>query len=172
MGLDMYLYGQYFIWSSKEDEIKVEGLDLHGFRLKNIEIEVAYWRKANQIHNWFVENVQGGEDDCRDYYVKRDDLKKLLNLCKEILSKTKLVDGKINNGYIYEDGKKIPIVEEGKTIEDPTFASEILPTQGGFFFGSTDYDEYYLHDIEYTVEVLKKALKLPDGWSFEYSSSW
>ncbi len=27
-----------------------------------IREEVLYWRKANAIHQWFVENVQGGED--------------------------------------------------------------------------------------------------------------
>ena len=26
--------------------------------------EVMYWRKANYIHNWFVENIQNGSDDC------------------------------------------------------------------------------------------------------------
>jgi hypothetical protein len=44
--------------------------------------EVGYWRKANQIHQWFVDNVQGGVDDCRDAYVERAKLEELLNLCK------------------------------------------------------------------------------------------
>ena len=51
------------------------GLDMY---LYNKESEVGYWRKANQIHKWFVDNVQGGEDDCSPYPVTRDQLEKLL----------------------------------------------------------------------------------------------
>lgn len=46
----------------------------------------AYWRKANHIHKWFVENVQDGEDDCKDYYVEADQLKELVELCKQVLA--------------------------------------------------------------------------------------
>lgn len=30
----------------------------------------------------------------------------------------------------------------------PENCSELFPTQGGFFYGSTDYDEYYWQDVE------------------------
>ena len=42
----------------------------------SVEIEVGRWRKANQIHNWFVQNVQYGEDDCRKYEVDTKALKR------------------------------------------------------------------------------------------------
>ena len=29
------------------------------------EVCVAYWRKANAIHSWFVENCQDGVDECQ-----------------------------------------------------------------------------------------------------------
>lgn len=48
--------------------------------------EVAYWRKANQIHKWFVDNVQGGADDCKLYEVKREHLDRLLYICKQVES--------------------------------------------------------------------------------------
>lgn len=51
-------------------------------------------------------------------------------------------------------------------------ADQILPTASGFFFGSTDYDEYYFADIEDTVKQLEKALKLDNTWEFYYHSSW
>ena len=44
-------------------------------------------------------------------------------------------------------------------LEDPSNASNILPTTSGFFFGSTNYDEYYFEDVKYVNESLKKALK-------------
>jgi hypothetical protein len=28
-----------------------------------VSVTCAYWRKSNQIHNWFVKNVQNNEDD-------------------------------------------------------------------------------------------------------------
>lgn len=47
-------------------------------KISEIVEEVAYWRKANQIHNWFVENVQEGDDNCGEYYVSGEDVAKLL----------------------------------------------------------------------------------------------
>ena len=60
------------------------GLDMFLTRVSD-KTEVAYWRKANQIHNWFVENVQNGNDDGGTYEVSGKKLKKLVDLCKEVL---------------------------------------------------------------------------------------
>lgn len=43
-----------------------------------IESEVCYWRKVNQIHRWFVENVQDGNDDCEKYPVTKETIRRLL----------------------------------------------------------------------------------------------
>ena len=45
-----------------------------------------YWRKANAIHGWFVENVQDGEDDCKEYEVRADQLEALVDACKRALA--------------------------------------------------------------------------------------
>ena len=50
--------------------------------------------------------------------------------------------------------------------------NELLPTQEGFFFGSTLYDDGYYLDIESTIQILENALKLPESWGFQYRSSW
>jgi len=50
--------------------------DIYGV---TVQVTCAYWRKANQIHNWFVDNVQGGDDDCREYGVSIEHLKELLS---------------------------------------------------------------------------------------------
>lgn len=138
--------------------------------------QVAYWRKANAIHDWFVNNVQDGEDDCQYHdEVTQADLIKLLNTCNTVLKHSKLVEGKIANGYHYNDsGEKVYNYEEGKFIEDPSVAEELLPTTEGFFFGSTDYDEWYYQDIEYTANKIVEILETTD---FEtqmiyYRSSW
>ena len=53
-------------------------------KITYIEEEVGYWRKANAIHKWFVDNVQNEVDDCKEYYVSIEDIKNLLNLCEEV----------------------------------------------------------------------------------------
>lgn len=140
-----------------------------------IKEEVGYWRKANQIHNWFVENIQNGVDDC-DYHreVREEDLLELLDVCKRVLDSCEMVDGEVCNGYRYEDGKRTSIMEPGKYVKDPSVAEELLPTTSGCFFGSYDYDEYYVEDIKETIDIITKALETTD---FEtqmlyYCSSW
>jgi hypothetical protein len=53
-------------------------------------------------------------------------------------------------------------------------AETLLPTQSGFFFGSTDYDEWYFEDLKATVTTLKAILanKAFDDFEFSYRASW
>jgi len=183
MGLDMYLSKKTYVknWDYMEPGERIEitvkkgentfpGIDTS--KITYIEEEVMYWRKANQVHNWFVENVQNGEDDCGNYYVSREQLEELLNVCKEVLANSKLVEGEIVNGERFEEGKWIPIKEEGKYIEDTSIAKELLPTSSGFFFGSQDYDQWYYEDIKDTVEVLEAELAKKSSANYYYHASW
>lgn len=67
------------------------GLDMYLTRLPDADLigpiaeEVMYWRKANAIHAWFVDNVQGGQDDCSHYPVTPDQLSALLALVEQVL---------------------------------------------------------------------------------------
>jgi len=185
MGLDMYLHKKTYVknWDHMKPEklhditVKKGGKvrkDIKKEKISEIVEEVAYWRKANAIHHWMVENVQGGNDDCGDYYVSRKDMKELLEIIEEVLTKTKLVAGKVTNGHKFtKEGGMEPILEDGMTVVDSTVAEELLPSASGFFFGSTHYDEYYIKDLEYTRDVLKEVLKEEetDG-DYYYSSSW
>jgi hypothetical protein len=45
-----------------------------------------------------------------------------------------------------------------KIKANPILAPELLPTQEGFFFGNTDYEECYWDDIELTIEILNVVL--------------
>jgi hypothetical protein len=47
-----------------------------------------------------------------------------------------------------------------KVLKDNHLAHELLPTQSGFFFGGTDYDDYYFHDVQDCLRQMKKYLKL------------
>ena len=49
----------------------------------------AYWRKANAVHAWFVDNVQKGVDDCGYYDVTTEDLEKLKSICQQAIKSKK-----------------------------------------------------------------------------------
>ena len=151
MGLDMYLNKKTYVkqWDHQSPEEKYEvvvtkgGKPVDGIkasRVKYIEEEVGYWRKANQIHRWFVENVQEGKDDCGDYYVGDNQLQELLDVCKKVTA-------------------------------DNSLAESLLPSASGFFFGGTNYDEWYFEDVKNTITILEDALQSKGGEIY-YSSSW
>ena len=60
----------------------------------------------------------------------------------------------------------------------PAAASSILPTQAGFFFGPTEYDEWYMEDMRNTVTQLDSVLAdIPadaSEWDYRfiYQASW
>lgn len=140
----------------------------------SISEEVAYWRKANQIHAWFVENVQGGEDDCGAYKVDKEQLEDLLDICKQIEENAVMKKGKVVNGQTVKDGEWVNIYEDGYNIINPEICEELLPTCSGFFFGSTEYDQWYMDDITSTIEQLEKVIEETD-WETEtvyYQASW
>ena len=166
MGLDMYLEirrDEYVSHYTESETLKREWPEFikeNGPRVVSAEPkmvcrkttwEVGYWRKANQIHNWFVQNCANGEDDCRPVEVPVSKLEQLLEECKMVLA-------------------------------DHGLAQVYLPTQKGFFFGSTEYDEYYFEDLEDTVKILEPVIefmhnikdkcKSNDWWDVVYSASW
>ena len=115
--------------------------------INQVETEFMYWRKANAIHQWFVDNVQEGNDDCGEYMVTEKEFVALRDACQAV-------------------------------IDDPKNVEKYLPTQGGFFFGNTEYNDYYFEDVQRTLDWLNTMLfvnkfdpKL-DQWYFYYQSSW
>jgi hypothetical protein len=85
MGLDMYLTKKTYV---KNWDITVTKggapTAIEASRITYIEEEYGYWRKANHIHNWFVANVQEGEDDCGTHYVSSEQLADLLATCEQV----------------------------------------------------------------------------------------
>jgi hypothetical protein len=154
MGLDMYLYKK--TWVNNSDFYEAEhrakimmtkgGIEYDTSKIRYIVEEIGYWRKANAIHRWFVYNVQGGNDDCVEYRVTLEKLDELNSLCKAVLKE----------------------IETGET----QLAEAELPTQSGFFFGDTSYDEWYKNDLKNTIAILDRLTE-DDKWcTITYSSSW
>jgi len=182
MGLDMYLYRKTYVqnWSYMKDAdrhtitVKLGGVDrtdIKPERIAYIIEQVAYWRKANQIHNWFVRNVQDGVDNCQESRVDRDKLAQLVELCKRVLAGTEMVPGTLNVGKVYTSEGVQQLTEQGEVIAQDSLAAQLLPTAPGFFFGSTDYDEYYMGDLAETVDQLEPLLG-DLGGEFYYHASW
>lgn len=80
MGLDMYLQAELYVSDYNEQDKALENAikqnvpnGLRAFRPKFITFELAYWRKANAIHGWFVKNVQEGKDSCTYCRTSRQD---------------------------------------------------------------------------------------------------
>ena len=159
MGLDMYLTAERYLgnyMNPNERNRVIEALegDHPPVRDTNpsatVQIDIAYWRKANAIHEWFVQNVQGGEDNCQKYFVSIEELRELVTLCEGLLVK-----------------------------QDAELAEAELPTASGFFFGDTAYEENYWADLEDTVNQLRPVLDWFDAdekrrmqWDLHYRSSW
>jgi hypothetical protein len=160
MGLDMYLSAKKYTYVSEyenaPDYPKVErgeiekalcampipdAFDTYGIRA--FECTAMYWRKANQIHKWFVDNVQSGEDDCSPYYVSKDHLQALL--------------------------KDVRTVLEDRTKAEEILPA----CHGCFFGGSDYDEWYFddlVYTEKGLTKIL--AMPDFDSWSFEYQSSW
>lgn len=148
-------------------------------RISEIKEEVMYWRKANHIHGWFVDNIQDGKDDCKSYFVTQEELRELLDVCERVIESSELVEGTVYAGTVYDQEHPEGLVmrEPGKVIKDATVAKELLPTRAGFFFGTEEYDEYYLKEVVRTRDWINQMLSEPaccdgDHSGIHYSSSW
>ena len=188
MGLDMYLKAEKYVsgygHNGAEAQTKYEqvlaSVGLSGFRCEGsssatISVNVAYWRKANQIHNWFVQNHMEGNPDGNDPELSREDLVVLRDLCKRLLTELQTEPGQVSNGKTYyPDGRILTNYVDGRVIVNRALAEELLPTRSGFFFGSTDYDDGYISDLESTVKQLDAILDDPrfEGFYFRYHASW
>jgi len=93
MGLDMYLSADRYLrdFGHNDDKDKIEIINAmfpelpESSHIKEVTAEILYWRKANAIHKWFVDNVQDGVDECQKSYVPKEKLQTLLETCKAVL---------------------------------------------------------------------------------------
>lgn len=202
----MNLYREVETIENLKDKIRKEAEELFDGEYTHaiVKTSVCYWRKFNALHKYFADKFgDKGNDNCADMYMEITDIEELLNMLKDLLSKIKVGEGLVDNGYTFEtkeldeevntergkikahDLKNGDIItekdkdkgwvecirktdkdvsyqtvykEEGRVVLNPEICEEMLPTEGGFFFGGTDYDEYYVADIEDTIPMLQKVI--------------
>ena len=170
MGLDMYLNKRKYVGYADNTEVDITtkntkwNEETHSYdksevkyHYKNVNYiiqEVGYWRKANQIHKWFVDNCCEGKDDCQEHYLKLEKLLELKELCQKVLNV-------LNSEYL-TDGEKSEVCEE------------LLPTQQGFFFGIYTYDDWYKSQVENTIKIIEDVEKEYDEIydRLYYEASW
>lgn len=178
MGLDMWLNKEVYIgahWDHRKIsghvELKKDGVALNtpATNIESIIYRVITWRKSNQIHKWFVDNVQEGVDDCGTYPVTTDQLKELLDLCNQVLKILDEVKYNIDND---DDDDTIAFALDKLSPDNLAILDELCP-QAGFFFGSTEIDKWYYHDVKYTVDALSD-LDFEDNvyTTYTYTSIW
>jgi frataxin-like iron-binding protein CyaY len=145
MGLDMYLSARQMTFNGwKNPDLYNKLVQEAPFALDTatLEVQVAYWRKANQIHKWFVDHVQDGKDNCEEYRVTRDQLQLLLDNCKLVL---------INK-------------EEAPNL--------LPPQEGFFFGSYEYDEFYWQDIQDTIDQIEKILNEYPEDWDFKYQSSW
>ena len=178
MGLDQYLtkrtsVNTWMLTNALEAGLKPKiiledfpGIDVD--QISGIIENVGSWRKCPAIHYWFVENVQDGEDDCKDYELGASQLEELLQICEDIWENYE--ENSNNHGQPNDEAKE--------------YAEENLPNMEGFFFGNQEYDKDYFHwQIKPTIDMLKPLVEAEYGTTedplkpmffswYVYQSSW
>ena len=150
MGLDMYLVAEIFLSEYNETEqafseiLKENAIyGLGRFTPSIIKFDVGYWRKANSIHKWFVDNVQEGKDDCQKYYVKPEQLKTLKDICQKVLGDADLAPELLpsSSGFFF-----------GATTYDSRYIDSLYQT------------------IEIIDRIVSNPFH--EKWAITYQSSW
>lgn len=152
MGLDMYLEKRTYVknWphTKPEEKHKVTvkgpmGKTINPDRVTYIIEGVAQWRKANQIHGWFVNNVQGGDDDCKEHWVSQEQLQELVDLCKEVMKRpTEAKDLlPVQQGFFFgnESYDQYYFQDIKYTIETLETLLKENPTKGGDLYYSSSW---------------------------------
>ena len=111
-----------------------------------IRCQIGYFRKFNALHSYIVKTFADGLDNCQDILLYRKDVEQIKKVLDEVLNAHQQVEK----------------------------AKEILPTQSGFFFRGTDYDEFYFDDVKDAADLMQSFLDNLDFESYQlvYQASW
>ena len=164
MGLDMYFYARkttyksFSKWDKPDradetnypEDLKTFSDYIYDRNFKSVQTEtsyqIGYFRKFNALHSYIVKTFADGVDNCQEILLYKEDVEKIKKVLDDVLNAHQQVEK----------------------------AKEILPTQSGFFFGSTDYDEFYFDDAKDAADLMQNLL---DNFDFEnyqliYKASW
>ena len=164
MGLDMYFYARkttyksFSKWGNSDrvdetnypEDLKTFSDCIYDRNFKSVQTEtryqIGYFRKFNALHSYIVKTFANGVDDCQDIILYKEDVEQIKKVLDDVLNAHQQVEK----------------------------AKELLPTQSGFFFGGTDYDEFYFEDVKDAADLMQSFL---DNFDFDkyqlvYQASW
>jgi len=156
MGLDMYLTGRRFIGEYLDKELSD--------KLNEATKDITKGRVCNEI---IIEAMYWRKANAiHQWFVKN--VQEGIDDCLE--HKVSITDLK----------RLLETVTE--VLDKKVAPADALPSQTGFFFGSSEYNEWYFEDLKYTKESLTKLLEelceetdqfdIISDWHFSYRSSW
>lgn len=148
------------------------GLD-HGFiHRRKGQDEVNYsFRKANHIHAYMINNFHDGKDNQKDFRVPILGIIEFKEVLTKVIASLEASPKKtiqVKSGW-NKDGDMYSNVE---VFEDTSVAEELLPTQSGFFFGGTEYDEWYLDQCKEALDMCNKILESNPKGTVTYWCWW
>lgn len=130
------------------------GLDME---IRHNGEEAIYMRKVNCVRKWCAENLENFEDNGLTNFPK-EKFKELIG----VMHKT-IIEAGLSNIYGYfqciQDGwfedENWDLYKEAKAFLDVPenqervieVADRLFPTSSGFFFGGTEYNEWYVVDL-------------------------
>ena len=132
------------------EDLKTFSDYIYDRNFRSVEIEtryqIGYFRKFNALHSYIVKTFANGTDNCQDIILYKEDVEQIKKVLDEVLNAHQQVEK----------------------------AKELLPTQSGFFFGGTDYDEFYFEDVKDAADLMQSFL---DNFDFDkyqliYEASW
>ena len=155
------------------------GLDIYFIKTEQKQKELSYFRKVNFLVKFFNDKIiECGKDpiiDGLDVPINKKWCEELLEKCNKVVDKY----NKLKTSYTPDTNGDNTNLFESKEANDlfAKFASETLPTMAGFFYGSTDYNEWYLDDVKDVIEHLKNNIipefdKLDDDECIVFNADW
>ena len=150
------------------------GLDM--YIESNKRSQVMAWRKANHIHGWFQRKL-GEVINCKRHPIKLSDIEDLLDVCIKVKDSLiaggmYLKDTVVERTYNMTKGQWDDKVEPRPHFKNTKLALELLPSVDGPFFGDNSIDEWYLKDIEDTIETLTEVLSTKQTNERFYYLAW
>ena len=145
MGLDMYLSGRKYVrFSDKGDALGELIQSLHGIKHKISSVNV-------ELGYW----------------------RKFNALHAAFQKETKLGDG-AEEIYITKEFFEGILHDLKEVAAGHDKAAEVLPCEGGFFFGSTEYNDDYFYQVDLAIKEFEKLLSdnIFDTYDVYYSASW
>ena len=155
------------------------GLDISFYKLQRKGKELSYFRKVNFLVKFFndkiVEYCGGTILNGLDIPIDKEWCEELLDKCNQVVDKYDELKALYTPDTDYNNTKLFESEEANNLFAK--FVSETLSTMAGFFYGSTDYDKWYLEDVKDVIEHLKNNIipefdKLDDNEYIAFNADW